>query len=122
MDGISSTSARTDYLQLLTVTLKNQDPMDPVDQEKMVNDLTQFSILEGIEDLNDSFGQYMQMQQLSESVNMIGKSVDYRDPNTNQLHTGVVTDVFNSGDEVKLIVNGSAVGMGAITRVSESAA
>ncbi|MCC9602050.1 hypothetical protein LOC67_15920 [Stieleria sp. JC731] len=122
MDGISSSSARTDYLQLLTVSLKHQDPMDPVDQEKMVNDLTQFSILEGIENLNGSFGQFMQMQQLSNSVDMIGKTVQYRHPVSSELQSGVVSDVFSSGDEVKLIVDGTTVGLDAVNKVSETAA
>ncbi|MDM4015320.1 flagellar hook assembly protein FlgD [Roseiconus lacunae] len=122
MDGISSSTARTDYLQLLTVSLKNQDPMDPVDQEKMVNDLTQFSILEGIENLNSSFGQFMQMQQLSESVGMIGKSVEYTHPITGELQSGTVSELFTSGNEVRLMVDGATVGMDQITRISEVAA
>ncbi|WP_149498620.1 flagellar hook assembly protein FlgD [Roseiconus lacunae] len=122
MDGISSSTARTDYLQLLTVSLKNQDPMDPVDQEKMVNDLTQFSILEGIENLNSSFGQFMQMQQLSESVGMIGKSVEYTHPITGELQSGTVSELFTSGNEVRLMVDGATVGMDQITRISEAAA
>ncbi|MCD0459904.1 flagellar hook assembly protein FlgD [Roseiconus lacunae] len=122
MDGISSSNARTDYLQLLTVSLKNQDPMDPVDQEKMVNDLTQFSILEGIENLNSSFGQFMQMQQLSESVGMIGKSVEYTHPITGELQSGTVSELFTSGDEVRLMVDGTTVGMDQLTRISEAAA
>ena len=120
MQGISSQVATVDYLQLLTVQLQNQDPIDPVDQEGLINDLTQFSILEGIENLNASFGQYMQLQELTQGVDRIGKSVDYRDPATGGIRSGTATEVFNIDDTIQVLVGGETIPLDAIARVSQA--
>ena len=120
MDSITSQSATTDYLQLLTISLKNQDPTDPVDQEKLITDLTQFSILEGIEDLNASFGQFMQLQELTQGVDLIGKTIDYRDPASGEIKSGVATDVFSTDDNIQILVNGDTVSLDAVARVGQA--
>ena len=42
------------FLQLLTVQLKNQDPLDPVKNEAFVAQLAQFSSLEQLQNINQS--------------------------------------------------------------------
>jgi flagellar basal-body rod modification protein FlgD len=121
MDGVTAQSSSIDYFQLLTIQLQNQDPIDPVDQEGLINDLTQFSILEGIESLNASFGQYMQLQELTQGVNLIGKSVDFSDPATGDLRSGTATEVFNIDDSIQVLVDGQTVPLDSILRVSEAA-
>lgn len=121
MEGITSQTASIDYFQLLTVQLQHQDPVDPVDQEGLINDLTQFSILEGIEDLNASFGQFMQLQELTQGVNLIGKSVDYRDSVTGEIRSGTASEVFNIDDSIQVLVDGETVSLDQIARVTEPA-
>ena len=121
MEGITAQSASVDYFQLLTIQLKNQDPIDPVDQEGLINDLTQFSILEEIESLNASFGQYMQMQELTQGVSLIGKAVDFRDPASGNIRSGVATEVFNIDNSIQVLVDGTTVPLDAIARVTETA-
>lgn len=121
MEGITSQSASIDYFQLLTVQLQHQDPVDPVDQEALINDLTQFSILEGIENLNASFGQFLQLQELTQGVNLIGKTVDYQDAATGEIRSGTATDVFNIDKSIQVLVDGQAVTLDQIARVSEAA-
>ncbi|MDB4368487.1 hypothetical protein N9Z38_03050, partial [Mariniblastus sp.] len=55
MPGITSQVATNDFLNLLTVQLKNQDPMEPVNQEDFIAQLAQFSQLEQTEALNSNF-------------------------------------------------------------------
>ncbi len=119
MESITSQTAAIDYFQLLTIQMQNQDPIDPVDQEGLINDLTQFSILEGIENLNTSFGQVLQLQQLTQGVNLMGKTVDYRDPVTDQFVSGTASEVFNVDDSIKVLVDGKTVSLDDIVRVSE---
>jgi len=120
VESITSQTASVDYFQLLTIQLKNQDPIDPVDQEGLINDLTQFSILEGIENLNASFGQVLQLQELTQGVNLMGKTVDYRDPVSEQVVSGKASDVFNVDDSIKVLVDGKTVPLENILRVSEA--
>ena len=120
MNGISSQVATVDYLQLLTVQLQNQDPIDPVDQEGLINDLTQFSMLEGVEDLNTSFADMLKIQELSQGVGFVGKNVQYQDPTSGELKSGTATDMFSGQDSISLLVNGETVAISSIVGVSAS--
>jgi flagellar basal-body rod modification protein FlgD len=46
---------KDEFLRLLTVQLQNQDPMNPMKQEKMAAELAQFSQLEQLSNLNEKF-------------------------------------------------------------------
>lgn len=118
--GITSDVATVDYLQLLTVQLQNQDPLDPTDQEGMISDLAQFSTLEGIEDLNDSFGQMLQYQELTQGIDVVGKEIEYID-GAGETKSGVVSEMFTSGGDIQLLVNGDGISLSGITGVKASA-
>ena len=49
---------KDEFLKLLTVQLKNQDPMNPMEQGKMAAELAQFSQLEQLSNLNTSFEKF----------------------------------------------------------------
>lgn len=49
---------KNEFLKLLTVQLKNQDPMNPMEQGKMAAELAQFSQLEQLSNLNESFDKF----------------------------------------------------------------
>ncbi|MFK7737104.1 MAG: flagellar hook capping FlgD N-terminal domain-containing protein [Pirellulaceae bacterium] len=119
MPGISSATATVDYLELLTVQLKNQDPIDPVDQEGLINDLTQFSILEGIEEMNTSFEQMLKLQEISQGVGLVGKNVSYQDANSGEIRSGKVSDILTTSDAISLLVDGQQVNISNIIGVSD---
>ena len=118
--GITSSVATIDYLQLLTVQLQNQDPIDPVDQEGLINDLTQFSQLEGLENLNTSFDDMLQLQKLTQGTSLVGKEVSYQN-SEGDVNSGVVDEIFNSGDTVNLLIEGNTVALESVVGVSNAA-
>jgi flagellar basal-body rod modification protein FlgD len=80
--SVTSTSSAEDtqnqFLTLLVAQLKNQDPLNPVDNAEMTSELAQMSTVSGIEKLNttlnslvDSLGDTQAMQ----ASEMIGKTV-----------------------------------------------
>ena len=115
--GITSKLAVTDYLSLLTIQLQNQDPIDPVAQEEFTAQLAQFSQLEGIENLNGSFESMLQLQEISQGLDLGGKTVDYLDVNTDQLASGTVDEFFVEGGVVNLVINGSPISVELISGV-----
>lgn len=119
--GITSQVATVDYLQLLTAQLRNQDPIDPVDQQGMINDLTQFSQLEGLEKLNDSFDNMLKMQELSQGTSLVGKQVTYENSITGAIKSGVVDEAFSSGDSTRLIVGGESIALNDVRSVTAAA-
>lgn len=66
------------FLTLLTAQLKNQDPMNPLDNAQVTSQLAQISTVDGIERLNSMLGQIMQGQQSSEALqaaSLVGRGV-----------------------------------------------
>ena len=108
LDGLTSTQS-TDYLSLLTIQLQHQDPLSPTDQQDLVSDLTQFSIVEGIENLNASFADMLRLQEVSQGINLVDKTVVYQDPATTQDKTGSVSELFVENNSINLLIDDQRV-------------
>lgn len=67
-----TTSATTDaqdrFLKLLTTQLKNQDPLNPMDNAQMTSQLAQISTVDGIEKLNATLKQLLSSSADSEAL------------------------------------------------------
>ncbi|GAI50373.1 unnamed protein product [marine sediment metagenome] len=60
MDSVSTSSAsniQMDYMKLLITQLQNQNPLEPLDNNEMASQLAQFSQLQQLETMNNSFSQ-----------------------------------------------------------------
>ena len=75
--AISSDLGRDQFLQLLVAQLRNQDPLEPVNNENFIAQLAQFSTLEGIENLNASFSDVLALQNLTQGANLIGRTATF---------------------------------------------
>jgi flagellar basal-body rod modification protein FlgD len=73
------------FLTLLTTQLKNQDPLDPMDNAEMTNQLVQFANVEQQISQNHNLEQMITLlnaQSAASSVNYIGKNIQYTDSTT----------------------------------------
>ena len=71
-------SSKDQFLKLLVAQLKNQDPLNTSDPDKFTQQLTQFSQLEQLQNLNTSFKSLKDQQHSmdkSQAVSYIGKQV-----------------------------------------------
>ena len=69
---------KEDFLTLLVAQLQNQDPLDPEDTSEFTSQLTQYSSLEQLMNLNDSFDAFTNSSQTlaqSDVMDLIGKDV-----------------------------------------------
>ena len=73
----TAASGRNEFLQLLVTQLQHQDPLEPVGQTEFLQQLAQFSTLEGIEKLNASFAELLRAQELSEGMSLVGRHVRF---------------------------------------------
>ncbi|HZV54045.1 MAG TPA: flagellar hook assembly protein FlgD [Rhodocyclaceae bacterium] len=76
----TSTSSETQskFLTLLTAQLKNQDPLNPLDNAQMTSQLAQISTLDGIERLNTTLQALLDSSsgsQTLQAATMVGRSV-----------------------------------------------
>ena len=115
--GISSQVATTEFLTLLTIQLQNQDPIDPVKQEEFIGQLSQFSMLEGVENLNSSFESMLKLQEISQGLDLVGKHVDYLDIETGEIDSGRIDELFVDQGIVNLTINGKPISVDLIAGV-----
>lgn len=74
----SSDLGQEDFLKLMVTQFQNQDPFEPMDNGDFLGQLAQFSTVNGIESLNDSFGglsDSLQGEQVLQASNLVGRSV-----------------------------------------------
>lgn len=77
-DGSNQTLTQEDFFALLTEQLANQDPTKPVDNDQMVSQMTNFTMADGISELNDSFDSFaasMTSNQALQASSLIGQQV-----------------------------------------------
>ncbi|MBT0959612.1 flagellar hook assembly protein FlgD [Denitromonas iodatirespirans] len=70
--------AQNRFLTLLTTQLKNQDPLNPMDNAAVTSQLAQISTVDGIERLNKTLAELMEGQQSSEALQaaqLLGRGV-----------------------------------------------
>lgn len=98
----TSTLDKNDFLKLLITELRNQDPLSPLDSKEYMTQLSQFSTLEQIQNLN------LQLANLS-AVNIVGKHAKalYQDNEISGIVSGVVFEnggvsVLLGDDEIKI--------------------
>jgi len=115
------------FLKLLVTQLKNQDPLSPADNTAFVAQLAQFSSLEGIKNLNKSFGTVSDsMGSLSNysTANLIGRDVKVKGDSFNFTGTPAVLgyELNNPADAVTLTVSDSAGRVVGTSRAKDAAA
>lgn len=83
-----------DFLELLVAQMKNQDPSNPADNAQFLSQIAQFSMVDGIEGLNNSFdsiaGNFFTNQAMSASQ-LVGRQV-LSDSSSGWLHEGRTLD------------------------------
>jgi flagellar basal-body rod modification protein FlgD len=81
------------FLRLLVTELQNQDPMNPMDDKDFIAQLAQFSSLEQMQSLNAGFESFDKSGQATQAFALIGRTVEYADPNYDIPIRGVVDKV-----------------------------
>jgi flagellar basal-body rod modification protein FlgD len=73
--SIGSQLGETAFLQLLTTQLQNQDPLNPMDDTQSVAELAQFSSVQAVTSLSDSFSSFESNFSVMQSAGLLGKTV-----------------------------------------------
>ena len=94
---------KEDFLKLLIAQLKNQDPSNAQDMESMTQQMTQFSMLEQLTNLNEASQASSVSLARSHAVELLGKTVMYRAADKT-IKEGVVGHVDVSGSAPKLTI------------------
>lgn len=114
---------RDAFLQLLVLELQSQDPLEPVKNSDMVAQLAQFSSLEQMESLNNSFellsGNVDQLNFIS-AQGLLGKYVEGVNQE-GEVAQGIVGSVYLDGSIVVLNVDGEIMPMSSVLSIMDKA-
>jgi flagellar basal-body rod modification protein FlgD len=115
--SVTGADSRFQFVQLLAAQVQNQDPIDPVKQETFIGQLSQFSMLEGIEKMNNSFESLLHNQELAQGMDLVGKRVQYLDSLSGNVVTGFAQQAFVADGQLHVIVSGKDVSLSQIMGV-----
>lgn len=118
--SFNSQIGRDQFMELLVTQLRNQDPLEPVNQQDFLGQLAQFSSLEGIERLNLNFSESLKFQQLSQGGALVGSRVEYTTAE-GELRTGRVDSARVLNGELRFQIGDDSVGLGDLTGVVRDA-
>ena len=96
------------YLQLLVAQMSNQDFNDPMSDADLLNQMAQYSMLEGIKDMT-------QQSAISYGASLVGKVVTVSDGR--YYHTGTVDSINVENGEVSLLIDGQPFKTSEITDI-----
>ena len=110
MASSSSTQAtngmgKDTFMKLLVAQMSNQNPMEPTDDKEMIAQMTQFSTLEQITNMATESTKSATASQMSQAVNLLGRTVTYLDTDGNK-QTGTVDQVSMVNGAPNLSVGG----------------
>lgn len=111
--GPKQTLGKDDFLNLLMVQLRNQDPLNVQDDKDFIAQMAQFSNLEQTSNLNTSMENLVGFEQMTQGAALIGKQVDAQVPSPDGTSTETVTGIVEESrlvnGKIQLIVDGQAV-------------
>ncbi len=117
--GASQELDQDAFLMLMIEQLKNQDPMNPMDNSEMLAQQAQFTQISELQKLNSALNSNNMIQQAN---SLVGKTVQIVDPNnTSRLITGVVTSANFTSDSATVTVNGVEYPLGLVAAVTDGA-
>jgi flagellar basal-body rod modification protein FlgD len=105
-----------DFLQLLVMQLKNQAPLNPIDDQNFISQMAQLSSLEATNQVSDRVGQMVTNQQQLGAVALVGRDVEYTD-STGSTVQGKVSSLRLGGAAPMLRINDQDVPLDQIQAV-----
>ena len=94
---------KDDFLKLLITQLSNQDPTSPMEDTQFISQMAQFSSLEQMTNMNESFNKMTAMINSSHATSTLGKTVEVDLGDTTS--QGVV-EATSFGANPQVMVNG----------------
>ena len=108
----TSVLGKDEFLNLLVKQLQYQDPLEPSSDTEFIAQMAQFSSLEQMQNLNDTFAQF-------QSYSMVGK---YATANYGmETLEGYVESVTNVGGTTYAVIDGTTVDVSEIFKVTDMA-
>lgn len=124
MAGISdmtqgSQQIKFDYLNLLVTQLKNQNPLEPMDNAEMTSQLAQISQLDQLETANASFETVLGAAQGQYAAALVGKTVSFIPQGQTEAVVGTVASAERVNGEFHIRVGDRVVALDSIQTIHD---
>ncbi|MBM4017748.1 MAG: hypothetical protein FJ288_05375 [Planctomycetes bacterium] len=113
---------RVNFLNLLITQMRNQNPLEPIDNNQMAEQLAQISQLEQMQLLNGSLKDALAAAQAAYAASLIGKTVTFVPEGESAEQAGAVTGVGVAGGQVSLLVGARSVPLANVVTIRGPAA
>jgi flagellar basal-body rod modification protein FlgD len=113
--ALSSNLRGQEFLQLLVTQLRNQDPMNPVNDREFLAQMAQLSSLEATTELATQVRRMVANQEQTGALQLVGRKVQYLD--SGAAGEGTVTGIRLDREEPYLLLGEREVPVSAVQRV-----
>jgi len=111
---------KDEFLKLLITELKHQDPTNPMNDREFISQMSQFSSLEQMLNLNNQMSKLISNLSFNSSFNLLGKGVEIDTVDgmgNTRVVNGIVESVRKVEGDVLVTVNGESYSSSLITKV-----
>lgn len=105
---------KDDFLKLLITQLTNQDPTSPMEDTQFISQMAQFSSLEQMTNMNESFNKMASIINSSQAASTLGKTVEL---DIGDSTTQGVVEATSFGANPQVMVNGMYYDMAKIKAI-----
>ena len=106
--AINNQLGKDTFLKLLAAQLKNQNPLNPTDDQQFLAQMAQMSEVEQVTNMAQGQQEATRSQQMTEAVGLIGHTVSWLDPNGEQ---SAVVESVQAGPNGPTITAGGQPGL-----------
>lgn len=104
------------FMTILLEQLKNQNPLNPMSNDKFVGQMAQLTSLQETTKLRESFEDFTRTAQTSKFLSLLGKQVSARTGQGDQV-TGEVSRVKFKGGNTVLVIGGREITAGGLQSI-----
>lgn len=113
---------KDDFLKLLVVQMKHQDPLEPMKNTEAIAQMAQFSALEQMVKVGESMALMAKAGERVEAQSLLGKKVDYYSAMKEDIATGVVSEITYEGSgDARMVIGGETIMLKDISRIHSPA-
>lgn len=107
---------KDEFLRLLIAQLRQQDPLQPINDREFIAQLAQFSALEQMQNVAAAVEELARRQEVSAALGLVGKTVTVIGTDGKQV-TGAVEAVRSTRAGVVLVVGGKEYSLASLVEV-----
>lgn len=112
----SASMGKDDFLKILITQLQHQDPTQPLEDKEFISQMAQFSSLEQMTNMNQSFQQLSGVLASSQASQVLGRTVQLHDGDN--LVSGIVSEIVR-GQTPLIGVNGQYYDYNQVEKILE---